>query len=798
MLVALPISSTAAQAFEQLVVEGKGSAGGCLGADFDQPLPAYCRDARPSALPLPHTLPLADYERPLYAFLKQRGYRALGWCVDKAVRDTGPFIEGRNYGTHPAVRVYYSPEVMRWLLGDRRAEIPDGAMIVKEMFDPPAARHLERRAGFDAQFPGQPAQAERAYQAELDQQLSAWTTMVKDRRGSKDGWFWANPAPNSAPDTYGPPFSFPASGAGLGTCMRCHASAAQQLSFSSLQNILGFEPLGDPLRFRVDDSWRSALPTSLRPSTAADLLARLDPHRPEAARAAATKAAATPATAATAATSATAATAATSAAAATATPSATSATAAPSATTTSAPPAADTLFLATFPLPAVGTVQPLPGPWADRVVAAGEGAGHFLSSDNCMGCHGGLSGPPYPLTMFVKTGSADGAGFNVSPYGEWRWSPMGLAGRDPIFFAQLESELALLAADARKGVVAPAELRTLQQAVVNTCMSCHGAMGQRQLATDWRAGRPGITDPDFHYPAYTGLTEPLTAADFRAQQATQVDGRAGAHSMHPYRRYGPLAREGISCAVCHRVQPPSQWTAAMDGNQKTASFLLHSTTGVFPTSPPDILYGPFADVLGKPMQQSLGITPKQNPYIQDSRLCGTCHTINLPNLGIKTPPGQRWSGLDPADREVLMQAARNGAAAPNAVPLADKLTALPHSIEQATYLEWENSDFAWNPGRQQSCQDCHMPRGLKNADAKIDLPGITTQIATIQDASYPQAEHALSDAETRRPSMRSPTPRPACRCAATTGATNWSASTPSCCRCSASSASCSASTAATA
>ena len=26
---------------------------------------------------------------------------------------------------------------------------------------------------------------------------------------------------------------------------------------------------------------------------------------------------------------------------------------------------------------------------------------------------------------------------NVSPYGEWRWSPMGLAGRDPIFFAQL-------------------------------------------------------------------------------------------------------------------------------------------------------------------------------------------------------------------------------------------------------------------------------------------------------------------------------------------------------------------------
>ena len=29
---------------------------------------------------------------------------------------------------------------------------------------------------------------------------------------------------------------------------------------------------------------------------------------------------------------------------------------------------------------------------------------------------------------------------NLSPYGTWRTSPMGLAGRDPIFFAQLASE----------------------------------------------------------------------------------------------------------------------------------------------------------------------------------------------------------------------------------------------------------------------------------------------------------------------------------------------------------------------
>ncbi len=29
---------------------------------------------------------------------------------------------------------------------------------------------------------------------------------------------------------------------------------------------------------------------------------------------------------------------------------------------------------------------------------------------------------------------------NLSPYGEWRYSMMGLAGRDPIFFAQLDTE----------------------------------------------------------------------------------------------------------------------------------------------------------------------------------------------------------------------------------------------------------------------------------------------------------------------------------------------------------------------
>ena len=52
--------------------------------------------------------------------------------VDKGVRDTGPYIDGKYYGTHPAVRVWYSPGVMRWLANGRQGPIPDGEVIIKE------------------------------------------------------------------------------------------------------------------------------------------------------------------------------------------------------------------------------------------------------------------------------------------------------------------------------------------------------------------------------------------------------------------------------------------------------------------------------------------------------------------------------------------------------------------------------------------------------------------------------------------------------------------------------------------
>ena len=103
-------------------------------------LPAYCAGATDHTLPLPTSLTPDAFHDRLLAFLQNTEYVKLNWCVDKGVRDTGPFVNGKYLGTHPAVRIYYSPTVMKWLINGREGELPDGAMMVKEMYLPPAAR----------------------------------------------------------------------------------------------------------------------------------------------------------------------------------------------------------------------------------------------------------------------------------------------------------------------------------------------------------------------------------------------------------------------------------------------------------------------------------------------------------------------------------------------------------------------------------------------------------------------------------------------------------------------------------
>jgi hypothetical protein len=265
----------------------------------------------------------------------------------------------------------------------------------------------------------------------------------------------------------------------------------------------------------------------------------------------------------------------------------------------------------------------------------------------------------------LQTFIGQGPGVNVSPYGEWRWSPMGLAGRDPIFFAQFESEMAYL------DTVQDPHLRdTLKQQVTDTCFLCHGAMGKRQF------------DLDHH-------------ADQNFKEEFVFDTKDDENF-----KYGALARDGISCAICHHMVEDK--TPGLD------YFLKNSINGHFEVGKPDEITGPFKDdvIAAYPMDTSMGVKPKFNTYITSARLCGSCHTIDLPVVD-KAPIG--------------------------------------HEVEQNTYLEWVNSQYQneFQPvlSSAETCQDCHMPGGYTNAANKISVPQIQARIANVEDDSFPAADH---------------------------------------------------------
>ncbi|MBS1913001.1 MAG: cytochrome P460 family protein [Bacteroidetes bacterium] len=535
-------------------------------------------------LPLPHTMSSPEYQKLLYPFLAKREYMRLKWPRDKHVRDTGPFIDGRYYGTHNAVRVWYSPEVVTWLEGDRKGRIPDGAMIIKEMYAPPAARY-DSTTG-----------------AALDSLVSGWAVMVRDSIGSKDGWYWSYYGPGLAPDNPAAyPFSYPNSDFGE-YCVRCHASAASEFTFSELHNIAGHP--GDPLTFRVDNTWRPGYKKLMALGHSHEVMAAL--HAPLAVPAHEQQGDAV---------------------------------------------AFDHLYSSIKPVPA-NSVQRIPPVTYDHVFAGPAGPGQFLTSDQCLSCH---DGQPLNLGPNMYIPINDTTGINLSPYGEWNWSMMGLAGRDPIFFAQLESEMKLQ----------PRHADSIQ----NLCFRCHGVMGDREIAIE----HPGtLFNRDM-----VQITDPHNA----------------------YYRYGALARDGISCTVCHQIVDDKLPLDSIF----TGQFHV-STPGEFEPGVSNI-YGPFDNPAALAMHTSLGMKPVQSNYILSSRLCGSCHTVYLP---------------------VYDSAGRH----------------LSNVFEQSTYLEWQNSDYQdeFKPtGRTpRSCQSCHMPTRFPDNAAGSQL---AFQIANIQDQTYPQADN---------------------------------------------------------
>ncbi len=599
-----------------------------------------CPNGDESGLPLPSSfLParLSEFQAQLKSFLSSGKYKTLKWCEDKKLRDTGPFVNGVSYGVHPTVKIYYSPAVIKWLIKkDSNQAIPDGAMIVKEQYSPPAAR----------------------YQLKPPAGINGWTIMIKDSKGSQDGWYWAEIWDAQCVDNNNPPFAVPYAGFGL-YCVRCHASAEREHTFTYSKNINGFP--GDPDSYFVDLSWASApvKAHSSAPAQPCSEAADSDSVVP---------------------------------------------TAGHNADATDVqeqeifremamlrPATVDPKFVAFYksisPVPH-DKVQKFPGETYDHIYPQNIGTpgskpapspnpNQFLTSDQCMGCHSG--GTYGNVMLYTGTKQPDGSTpvMNVSPFGEWRWSPMGLAGRDPIFYAQLDSEIQFVKTFFKND---PAKVAEKIKTINNTCFKCHGVMGKRRLDDDHGGPDKGNFEREIVYATYDTTKDKSYI-------------------------YGALARDGVSCMACHRI---------VEDKIPFIDFLKTRITGNFTTGNPAEIFGPFEDkeIVTDPMNNSLAIKPKHDAYIKSSRMCGNCHTINLPLM-------------DNPDADVNK----------------------PH-LEQLTYLEWLNSGYQNEVGtnsKAQTCQDCHMPSKYNNSKGTLNISLIQQPIAFIEDTQYPQTGNRLPD-----------------------------------------------------
>ena len=119
--------------------------------------------------------------------------------------------------------------------------------------------------------------------------------------------------------------------------------------------------------------------------------------------------------------------------------------------------------------------------------------------------------------------------------------------------------------------------------------------------------------------------------------------------------------DGVSCTVCHqiadeRLGQPETWSGNPPINKERK------------------IFGPFADVAVAPMRNMVRYTPQQGSHIRKSALCATCHTL-FTDHHAATGKGKPFP-------------------------------------EQSPYLEWRNSEFSDEDGREdtsRTCQECHMP-----------------------------------------------------------------------------------------
>lgn len=646
-----------------------------LNVDKGEPAPPFLQEPPPiSKLDMKNI-----YDLEFSDFLRDRTYATeLDWIRDMNWRLTGPYVgdigTGKSFGTHPAVRVYYSPEVINWLCNSREGEIPDGAMIVKEQVGIDESLDIELNE-------------EGCIVITADVEPTSWTVMVKQSGESLDGWYWGGyagsdsanlnppildisaitdeilffgdeliptePNPLWYPTGYVfsstnkiPNIVFPFSEYG-NDCLNCHASAESERTFSSLKNVLtqGTEyklfDSTDPPKTLPDGlldgiihapGLISLITQDLQDLTSVNLQDEVEGY------------------------------------------------VSPFSSPLTEPSQVfldfyDQLNEVTF---SDAWLLRLPAQTYDHIVSASTGSAKFITSDQCASCHDATySNSSLPNMILEEKENGTTQLINLSPYSEWRASPMSLAGRDPIFFAQIQSETN--------------NLPQLTNCIELICLKCHSAMAQRQLAID----TPG---QDTENCKSLFPLEPPPEVPFGKSLELSMLTQWPNSENNEFQKYGALARDGVSCRVCHNISDVDL------GNENTF-------TANFVTGPPDEIFGPYENItiVPKPMENSIGVEPLFADHFvrtnkSSSDVCGTCHNVLIPIFN------------------------------------NDGTIAKKGSFEQSTQLEWLNSDFSRVGPGLQTCANCHMQTHYKGED-------LSFKIANIESSDFAPTTNRLPDAD---------------------------------------------------
>lgn len=203
-----------------------------------------------------------------------------------------------------------------------------------------------------------------------------------------------------------------------------------------------------------------------------------------------------------------------------------------------------------------------------------------------------------------------------------------------------------------------------------SCAPCHNSMVNSQgehigIADDWRSTMMANAGKDPLWQAKVSHETLVNPAHKDALETvcTRCHAPVGNFNAHHagFNQYtidemkaDPLALDGVQCTVCHQITENA----------------LGNFSGQLEIGEDKIIWGPFANPFQNPMVFNTGYTPVHSEHINDSRLCGSCHTLLTNSVDL------------------------------NGIPTGETF------VEQSIYHEWKNSAYAQNGT---SCQSCHVP-----------------------------------------------------------------------------------------